>query len=131
MLGSVLFLGLEWICAIREKNGRAKLLFRCLLGAGLASFAGFAAILTVKPALEGAATDNAIRRSSKFKIFYQFVGIGYENFRYLKKLDDLDGRAVDNTAFIKVEDFSRLNDDQLYAKLLEQYPQWLRAMNII
>ena len=80
---------------------------------------------------DGAATDNAIRRSSEFKIFYQFVGIGYENFRYLKKLDDLDGRAVDNTAFIKVEDFSRLNDDQLYAKLLEQYPQWLRAMNII
>ena len=45
MLGSVLFLGLEWICAIREKNGRAKLLFRCLLGAGLASFAGFAATI--------------------------------------------------------------------------------------
>ena len=47
MLGSVLFLGLEWICAIREKNGRAKLLFRCLLGAGLASFAGFAATICI------------------------------------------------------------------------------------
>lgn len=75
-------------------------------------------------------TDKAIRKSSKYKIFYQFVGIGYENFRYLQKLDDLDGRDVDNTAFIKVSDFSQLDDEQLYAKLLEQYPQWLRAMNI-
>ena len=75
-------------------------------------------------------TDMAIRKSSKFKIFYQFVGIGYENFRYLQKIDELDGRAVDNTAFIKVADFSRLDDEQLYSKLLEQYPQWLKAMNI-
>lgn len=77
------------------------------------------------------ATDHAIRKSSKHKIFYQFVGIGrYESFDYLQKLDDLDGRAVDNTAFIKVEDFSRMDDDQLYDKLLEQYPQWLKAMHI-
>ena len=59
------------------------------------------------------------------------MGIGkYESFDYLQKLDDLDGRAVDNTAFIKVEDFSRMNDDQLYDKLLEQYPQWLKVMHI-
>ena len=76
-------------------------------------------------------TDRAIRKSSKHKIFYQFVGIGkFESFDYLQKLDDLDGRAVDNTAFIKVEDFSRMDDDQLYDKLLEQYPQWLKAMHI-
>ena len=75
-------------------------------------------------------TDIAIRKSSKHKIFYQFVGIGYEDFDYLQRLDDLEGRAVDNTAFIKVEDFSKMNDDQLYDKLLEQYPQWLKAMHI-
>lgn len=75
-------------------------------------------------------TDRAIRKSSKYKIFYQFVGIGYESFSYLQKLDDLDGRAVDNTAFVKVEDFARLNDDQLFNKLLEQYPQWLQAMHL-
>ena len=75
-------------------------------------------------------TDRAVRESSKHKIFYQFVGIGYENFRYLQDLDDLSGRAVDNTAFVKVADFNRLSDDELYQKLLEQYPQWLRAMHI-
>lgn len=77
------------------------------------------------------ATDNAIRRSAEYKIFYQFVGIGHETFRYLQKLDDLTGRPVDNTAFVKVSDFGMLSDDQLYDKLLEQYPDWLRAMHIM
>lgn len=77
-------------------------------------------------------TDTAIRRSSKFRIFYQFVGLGNgSSFRYLQKLDDLDGRSVDNTAFVKVSDFRHLSDDQLYDKLLEQYPDWLRAMHIM
>lgn len=75
-------------------------------------------------------TDSAIRDSSKLPIFYQFVGIGYESFDYLRKLDDLSGRKVDNTAFVKVTDFSRMSDDELYSKLLEQYPQWLKDMNL-
>lgn len=77
-----------------------------------------------------AATDKEVRNSSKYKIFYQFVGIGGASFSYLEKLDDLDGRAVDNTAFVKVADFSKLDDEQLYALLLEQYTQWLSAMNL-
>lgn len=75
-------------------------------------------------------TDAAIKKSSKYKIFYQFIGIGNERFDYLQRLDDLPGRKVDNTAFVKVESFKSLNDDELYAKLLEQYPQWLRDMKI-
>ena len=76
-------------------------------------------------------TDAAIRESSKHKIFYQFVGIGGARFDYLEKLDNLDGRAVDNTAFLKVADFKRLSDDELYEKLLEQYIPWLKEMHII
>lgn len=74
-------------------------------------------------------TDLAIRTSSYYRNFYQFVGIGGENFSYLQKLDDLNGRQVDNTAFVKVSDFAQLTDEELYAKLLDQYPQWLRAMH--
>lgn len=78
-----------------------------------------------------AATNAAIRESSKHKIFYQFIGIGSARFDYLEQLDDLDGRAVDNTAFLKVADFKRLSDDELYEKLLEQYIPWLKEMHII
>lgn len=77
------------------------------------------------------ATDAAIRKSSNFNIFYQFVGIGNDSkFKYLQKLDDLSGRKVDNTGFIKVSDFSKLTDDELYEKLLEQYLDWLKVMKL-
>ena len=75
-------------------------------------------------------TDKAIIKSSKYKIFYQFVGIGNSNFNYLKNLNKLDGRSVDNTDFVKISDFSELNYTELYTKLLEKYPYWLKAMKI-
>jgi hypothetical protein len=37
--------------------------------------------------------EQAIREASKHGIFFQFVGIGGETFRFLQKLDDLPGRA--------------------------------------
>jgi hypothetical protein len=76
------------------------------------------------------AADKAIRKSSKGKIFYQFIGIGRENFEYLEKLDNLKKRKVDNTAFFKVTEIAKLSDEQLYDKLLDQYSKWLQAMGI-
>lgn len=76
-------------------------------------------------------TDQAIRKSSESPVFYQFIGIGSSSFDYLEKLDDLDGRKVDNTAFLKFQDIKRLSDDELYSALLEQYPQWLKDMSLI
>lgn len=75
-------------------------------------------------------TDSMIIESSKHKIFFQFVGIGGSSFSYLKELDNLAGRECDNTAFIQVSSFASLTDEQLYQKLLEQYPQWLRAKGL-
>ena len=58
-------------------------------------------------------TDWMIRESSKYNIFFQFVGIGGSSFSYLKKLDKLDGRECDNTAFVQVSSFASLTDEQL------------------
>lgn len=74
-------------------------------------------------------TDKAIRESSNLPIFYQFIGIGNSSFKYLEKLDDLDGRRVDNTAFMRVSNFSQLSDDELYSELLEQYTKWLQVIS--
>lgn len=76
-------------------------------------------------------TDEIIRLLSRYNVFVQFIGLGNDDdFSYLKKLDDLSGRVVDNTGFIEVADFDRLSDDELYSKLLEQYIDWLKAMGI-
>ena len=77
-------------------------------------------------------TDAVIRNASYFPIFFQFVGIGGKGgngFSYLRKLDDMDGRYVDNANFFMIPDLSDINiidDDSLYMKLLDEYPKWLR-----
>lgn len=76
-------------------------------------------------------TNKLIQQLSEYNIFIQFIGLGVnDDFDYLKRLDDLPGRKVDNTGFTEVADFDKLTDDELYNKLLEQYIDWLKAMNI-
>lgn len=76
-------------------------------------------------------TDEVIRLSSRYNVFIQFVGLGKDDdFKYLKKLDDLSGRVQDNTGFIEIADFDKLSDEELYKRLLEQYADWIKAMGI-
>jgi hypothetical protein len=70
-------------------------------------------------------TTKVINRLSRYPIFIQFVGIGKESFSYLKKLDEMDGRYVDNANFFEIKDINNEEDDALYNKLLEEYPRWL------
>ena len=71
------------------------------------------------------ATDKIVRELSKYNIFVQFIGIGDDNFSYLKKLDKLDGREADNTGFTSVEDMDKMTDEELYTEILRQYKDWL------
>lgn len=70
-------------------------------------------------------TNEIIRELSAYNMFVQFIGIGDENFNYLKKLDDLKGRKHDNTGFTAVKDMNRMSDEELYTEILRQYIDWL------
>lgn len=72
-------------------------------------------------------TDNIIRKSSGMNVFIQFIGIGSESFRYLRKLDDMAGRVRDNTGFTKMKDLDRADDNELYTNVLDQFAKWLRG----
>lgn len=74
------------------------------------------------------ATNEVVREMSKMKDFIQFVGIGSATFGYLEQLDDLDGRACDNTGFTKFADVANVEDNVLYANVLEQFADWLKIM---
>jgi len=75
--------------------------------------------------------EQAIRDASRLPLFWVFVGFGDETsseFDFLRKLDTMSGRVVDNAAFFAAgRDPQRLADADLYAKLLAEYPQWLNA----
>ena len=68
------------------------------------------------------ATD-CIVKAAKLPIFWQFVGIGANSsdFKFLQRLDDMDGRYVDNADFFTVKNVN----DITYKDLLDEFPNWL------
>lgn len=72
------------------------------------------------------AAERAIIEASKYGAFFQFVGIGNASFNFLKQLDNLSGRIVDNANFFQANDLDKLSDDELYNKLLNEFPMWLK-----
>lgn len=72
-------------------------------------------------------TNKIVKELSKYNMFIQFIGIGDEDFRYLKSLDDMKGRKYDNTGFTAVRDMNRMTDGELYTEILRQYKDWLNT----
>lgn len=79
-------------------------------------------------------SNKAIIEASQYPIFWQFIGIGRSSFRYLEQLDEMDGRYVDNANFFSVNDLTNITDEELYNRLLNEYPQWIskiKKLNLI
>lgn len=64
--------------------------------------------------------------SSKHNIFWQFVGLGQADYGVLRELDDLRGRYVDNADFFALDDLDEVSDEELYDRLFNEFPKWLR-----
>ena len=84
-------------------------------------------------------TDGGIYSAGKIKrllieasylpIFWQFVGVSGYNYGVLEKLDTMDGRFVDNASFFALDDFRSVPNEELYSRLLNEFPAWLKACN--
>jgi stress response protein SCP2 len=86
-----------------------------------------------------ALTERQLRWSSREPIFWQFMGIGKSrkgkggflsnlldsDFSFLEKLDELDGRLIDNANFFSVASPDEHADPQLYDLLMAEYPAWV------
>jgi hypothetical protein len=59
-----------------------------------------------------------MRAASSAPVFWQFVGIGRANYGVLERLDDMEGRVVDNAGFFAIDDIDQVSDDDLYQRLL-------------
>lgn len=71
-------------------------------------------------------TEKLIKEYAKLPIFWQFIGVGDSSFSFLEKLDEMKGRFIDNANFFQVNDIDRISDEQLYNRLLNEYPKWLQ-----
>lgn len=71
-------------------------------------------------------TDAMIKECSQYGIFFQFIGIGNASFSYLKKLDTMNGRVIDNANFFQANDIRKIDDNELYNRLLAEFPSFVK-----
>lgn len=80
------------------------------------------------------AAEAAIKEASKYGVFFQFVGIGNASMSFLDKLDTMPDRFIDNANFFQVNDLDKIEDKDLYERLLGEFPSWIneaKSKNII
>lgn len=65
--------------------------------------------------------------AAEHPVFWQFIGLGNSQYGVLERLDTLPGRIVDNCNFFAFDDFDSVTDDDLYDRLLGEFPHWLAA----
>lgn len=70
--------------------------------------------------------EEALRDVSNLPLFFAFVGFG-DSISFLKRLDNLRGRAVDNASFFHARDPHAVSDAELYDGITHEYGSWLAA----
>lgn len=71
--------------------------------------------------------ERELRDAVEEPIFWQFVGLGRANYGVLERFDTLPGRRVDNVGFFAVDDIGTVPDQELYDRLLSEFPTWVAA----
>ncbi|MBQ4529770.1 MAG: VWA domain-containing protein [Lachnospiraceae bacterium] len=74
------------------------------------------------------AIKKILKKASTEPVFWQFVGVGGSNYGVLEKLDTMEGRYVDNANFFALDDFKKVSNPDLYGRLLNEFPQWLKEI---
>ena len=72
-----------------------------------------------------AAAEAALRDASFAPIFWQFLSIGAQPIAFLEKLDDMDGRYIDNADYKPVGNVDKLAGQTLFDLLIDEYPSWV------
>lgn len=70
--------------------------------------------------------NKLITKASKENIFWQFIGLGNANFGILEKIDDLPNRYLDNADFFSLSDLDKVSDEDLYNRIFNEFPQWIK-----
>nr|WP_203599945.1 VWA domain-containing protein [Streptomyces sp. SID9727] len=71
--------------------------------------------------------ERELRAAVEEPVFWQFIGLGRARYGVLERFDTMPGRRVDNVGFFAVDDIEQVSDQELYDRLLSEFPSWLRA----
>jgi hypothetical protein len=74
------------------------------------------------------AIKQLLSQAANLPIFWQFVGISGRNYGVLEKLDTMADRLVDNCGFFALDDLDSVSEQDLYDRLLSEFPVWLKKV---
>ena len=78
--------------------------------------------------------ESEMIKASKYPVFFQFIGIGGVDSKFLENLDNMSGRFIDNANYFKMPSLNSLSDEELYYKILKEFPSYIeeaRKKNLI
>lgn len=87
----------------------------------------FAMIVTDGENSDKTETMELLKESEKYNIYWQFVGIGSEDFSFLTRA----ANQLPNVGFFKIEDIKKISDEDLYDKLInEEFSEWIKKHSV-
>lgn len=82
----------------------------------------FVIVITDGENSDQGATTALLKQMQDKDIYWQFVGIGHENFRYLRQIAD----ELPNVGFFEIKDIVEVKDMELYKELVsEEFAAWV------
>lgn len=73
--------------------------------------------------------EEILIKTSRFPVFWQYIGIHGEEYGILDRLHEVDGRYTSNAAFLKTDDIDDMTDQAFYDILLQNLTQWLQEIS--
>jgi hypothetical protein len=121
----------EWAIQAEEKKVGGKLKRTVKVFPSLINprpYAVFVIVITAGDCADPSETIRALRRASHLPIFWQFAGIApaglpRPEFEFLKRVDRLTDRHVDNCGFFEPRDFR--DPQTMFSGLLNEFPDYL------
>lgn len=72
--------------------------------------------------------EEILIKTSRFPVFWQFIGLHGEEYGVLDRLEEIDGRHTQNAAFLKLDDIDDIGDQDFFDELLYQLDRWLAEL---
>ena len=73
--------------------------------------------------------EEILIKTSRFPVFWQFIGLYGEEYGVLNHLDEIDGRHTQNAAFLKMEDLDDFMDSGFYRTIFANTAAWLEELD--
>jgi len=72
--------------------------------------------------------EEILIKTSRYPIYWQFIGLHGEEYGILEHLSEIDGRRTDNAGFIALDHIDEIPDNELYRRMFSALNRWMNEI---